>query len=120
MLRDAARRRRRGRKQFWSRSNAEAEKLDMAFGGCRLALGRRHLLALLVLVALVTLLALFAFLALGRRLLVGAYDLDRTVDATAAGILGARDADVSRLGKQQVLAVRGRVDPLVERLLETV
>ena len=58
-------------------------------------------------------------LALARLRLVIAGDHHGPVGALAACILGARNPDAGGIVQQQVLAVPGGVDPLAERLLET-
>src|SRR5204863_1487406 len=59
-------------------------------------------------------------LALARLRLVIAGDHHGPVGALAAGIPGAGNADAGSVVQQQVPAVAGGVDPLAERLLETV
>ena len=54
-----------------------------------------------------------------RLRLVIASDHHGPVGALAACILGARNPDAGGIVQQQVLAVPGGVDPLAERLLET-
>jgi hypothetical protein len=58
-------------------------------------------------------------LAFARLQLVVAGDHHGPVGALAACILGVRNPDAGSIVQQQVLAVLGGVDPLTERLLET-
>src|SRR6187402_598541 len=94
-------------------SNAEAEQLDMAVGGFRLAHGR-----CLALHGHQRLPVLLAF-ALTLRLVI-ACDHHRPIGALAAGVFRARDPDTGGIVQQQVLAMAGGVDPLSQRLLEIV
>src|ERR1700755_307304 len=83
---------------------------------CGLALHDRHHFLFLALLALAATLATI----LGHQRLVIAGDLHRPIGATAARIFRTRHADARCIMQQEVLAMRRRVDPLAERLLEIV